>query len=87
MELRKLDFEKIFARCKEEGKDFIPPNWYISARKAWEIFAWAIVQIRNGTTIRTDKEVDKLIHHYWEYIEDRVVALGEEYEEDETAKS
>ena len=25
-EIRKIDFEKINARCKEEGKDFIPSN-------------------------------------------------------------
>lgn len=81
MELRKLDFEKISARCKEEGKDFIPSNWYIPAKKAWEVFAWAMIQVRNGTTIRTDKEVDKFIHHYWEYIEDRAISVGEENEE------
>ena len=81
MELRKLDFNKISEKCKDEGKDFIPSNWYIPARKAWEVFAWAIVQVRNGTTIRTDKEVEKFIHRYWEYIEDRAIAMGEEQEE------
>lgn len=81
MELRKLDIEKIRARCKEEGKDFIPSNWYIPARKALEIFAWAMIQIRNGSTIRADKDVDNFIHKYWEYIEDKAISVGEEREE------
>ena len=81
MELRKLKFEKIKIRCKEEGKDFIPSNWYVPARKAWEIFAWAMIQIRNGSIIRTDKEVDKFIHQFWEYVEDRAISVGEENEE------
>lgn len=80
MELRKLDFEKISARSKEEGKDFIPSNWYIPARKAWEIFAWALVAMRNGMKVRSDKDVDRFIHRYWEYIEDRAITFGEEKE-------
>lgn len=81
MELRKLDLEKISVRCKEEGKDFIPSNWYVPARKAWEMFAWAMIQLRRGSTIRTDKEVDNFIHKYWGYIEDRAISVGEEREE------
>lgn len=80
MELRKLDIKKITNRCKEETKDFIPSNWYIPARQAWEMFAWAVVQIRNGSTIRTDKEVEKFVHQYWDYIEDRAISVGEENE-------
>ena len=81
MEIRRIDFKKIEVTCKEEGKDFIPSNWYIDARKAWQVFAWAIIQIRNGATIRRDSDVDDFIHKYWEYIEDRAISIGEEQEE------
>ena len=80
MELRELEFEKIRVRCKEEGKDFIPSNWYVPARKAWEIFAWAVIQLRCGVMIHTDKQVDDFVHKYWEYIEDRAISVGEENE-------
>lgn len=82
-EIRKIDFEKVICRCKDEGKDFIPSNWYIDARKSWSVFAWAMVQIRNGAVIRSDDEVDKFIHKYWEYIEDRAIAFGEEHEDED----
>ena len=81
MELRKLDVNQIMKRCKEETKDSIPSNWYISARQAWEMFAWAVVQIRNGTTIRSNKEAERFIHQYWEYIEEHAFAYGKENEE------
>lgn len=79
-EIRKLDFEKVKCRCKEEDKDFIPTNWYIPARKAWEVFAWAMIQIRNGSTIRCDSDVDRFIHKYWGYIEEYAIAYGKENE-------
>lgn len=81
MEIRKLDFNKIKVRCEEEGRDFIPSNWYVPARKAWQVFSWALIQIRNGSVIRSDTEVEKFIHKYWEYIEDRAISIGEENEE------
>lgn len=77
-EIRKLNFDKIEARCKEPTKDFIPSNWYIDARKAWSVFVWSMIQIRNGATIRRDSDVDTFIHRYWEYIEDHAVSIGEE---------
>ena len=80
MELRELEFDKINVRCEEEGKDFIPSNWYVPARKAWEIFAWAVIQLRCGTRINTNKQVDDFVHKYWEYIEDRAISVGEENE-------
>ena len=80
-EIRKLDFEKIQCRCSTEGKDFIPSNWYIEARKAWSVFAWALVQIRNGAVIRRDNDVDCFIHKFWEYIEEHAIAYGEKREE------
>lgn len=82
-EIRRVDFNKIECRCKKEGKDFIPSNWYIPARKAWSVFAWVIVQIRNGSTIRSNDDVDKFIHKYWEYIEEYAVAVGEEKKDEE----
>lgn len=81
MEIRRIDFKKIEVTCKEEGRDFIPSNWYIDARKAWQVFAWAIIQIRNGATIRRDSDVDDFIHKYWKYIEDRAISIGGEREE------
>lgn len=86
MEIRKIDFSKIEARSKEEGKDYIPSNWYIEARKAWSVFAWAMVQIRTGAVIRRDSDVDDFVHKFWEYIEDHAIAYGEEHE-DGTAES
>ena len=80
-EIRKIDFEKINARCKEEGQDFIPSNWYIDARKAWSIFVWSMVQIRTGAVIRRDSDVDNFVHKFWEYIEEHAIAYGEENEE------
>lgn len=80
MELRELEFDKINVRCEEEGKDFIPSNWYVPARKAWEIFAWAVIQLRCGTRINTNKQVDDFVHKYWEYIEDKAISVGEENE-------
>lgn len=77
-EIRKIDYDKIAVRCETEGKDFIPNNWYIPARKAWQVFAWALIQIKNGATIRTSNEVDRFIHRYWEYIEDHAMSIGEE---------
>lgn len=81
-EIRKVDFEKVKCRCKEEGKDFIPTNWYIPARKAWAVFAWALFQIRSGATIRRDSDVDTFIHKYWEYIEEHAIAYGKEIEDE-----
>ena len=80
-EIRKIDFEKINARCKEEGKDFIPSNWYIDARKAWSIFVWSMIQIRTGAVIRRDSDVDDFVHKFWEYIEEHAIAFGEEHDD------
>ena len=80
-EIRKLNFEKIECQCNTKGRDFIPSNWYIDARKAWSVFAWAMIQIWNGATIRRDSDVNDFIHKYWEYIEDRAISIGEEKEE------
>ena len=80
-EIRKLNFEKIECQCNTKGRDFIPSNWYIDARKAWSVFAWAMIQIRNGATIRRGSDVNDFIHKYWEYIEDRAISIGEEKEE------
>ena len=79
-EIRKINFEKVTCKCKEEGKDFIPSNWYIDARKAWSVFAWSVVQMRNGGIIRRDSDVDDFIHKFWLYIEDHAVSVGEENE-------
>ena len=80
-EIRKIDCDKIMVRCTEEGKDFIPNNWYIPARKAWQMFAWALIKIRTGAKIRSDSDVDHFIHKYWEYIEEHAVSVGEEKNE------
>lgn len=80
-EVRKIEWEKISVRCKDEKcNDYIPSNWYIPARKAWEVVAWLLVQLRNGSKIRDDKTTDKLIHQYWSYIEEHAFAYGKEYE-------
>ena len=77
-EIRKIDYEQIAVKCKEEGRDCIPSNWYVPAQKAWQVFAWAMLQIRKGAVIRSDNDVDSFIHKYWEYIEDHAVAYGKE---------
>lgn len=86
MELRKMDFEKISVRCAEEGKDFIPSNWYVPARKMWQTVAWLLLQLRQGGKIRDDKTTEKMIHSCWQYIEEYAITFGKE-EEDGTAKS
>lgn len=80
-ELRKMDYKAISVRCNEEGRDYIPSNWYIPARKAWQIVAWLLIQLRNEAKIRDDKTTDKMIHQYWAYIEDKAIAVGEEKED------
>jgi len=80
-ELRKMDYNSICVRCNEEGKDYIPSNWYIPARKAWQIVAWLLIQLRKERTIRDDKTTDKMIHQYWEYIEEMAIAYGKENED------
>ena len=80
MDLGELDFEAIKVKYKKEDKDVIPSNWYVPARKAWEIFAWAVIQLRCGTRINTNKQVDDFIHKYWEYIEEKAISVGEENE-------
>ena len=80
-EIRKMDYREICVKCNEEGKDYIPSNWYIPARKAWQVVAWLLIQLRNGAKVRDDKSVDKMIHRYWEYIEEYAIAFGEEVEE------
>lgn len=83
-ELRKMDYEKISVKClDDENKDYIPSNWHIPARKAWQIVAWCMIQIRNGATIRDNKTVDHFIHKFWEYVEEHAVAVGKEYDDEE----
>jgi len=77
MESWKLNFEKISAKSKEEGKDLIPSNWYIPAQKAWEVFAWAL-GMRHVMSLYPDKEIDSFIHQYWEYIENHAITFDEE---------
>ena len=87
-EIRQIDYDKISVSCRVKEKDFIPNNWYVPARKAWQIFAWTLLQIRKGAVIRSDKDVDSFIHKYWEYVEDHAFAYGEEKEdEDQTCYS
>ena len=85
-EIRKMDYKAICTKCNEEGKEFIPSNWYIPARKAWQIVAWLLIQLRHEAKIRDDKTTEKMIYQYWEYIEDRAITFGEEHE-DGTAES
>ena len=81
MELRKIDYEQISIKCKEKDKDFIPTNWYIPARKVWQIVAWCLIKLRTGATIRNDADCDHMIHHFWEYIEENAIAFGSETDE------
>ena len=82
-EIRKIDYKKIAVRCEEKGKDFIPTNWYVPARKVWQIVAWCLIKIRTGATIRSDSDCDKMIHHFWEYVEEYAITFGEEKEDEE----
>jgi hypothetical protein len=80
-ELQKIDYEKISVKCTEKDKDYIPTNWYVPARKAWQIVAWCLIQMRNGAVIRSNNNCDKMIHRFWEYIEEYAIAFGSETDE------
>ena len=83
MEVRKIEFEKVSIKCKDDAdKDYIPSNWYIPARRAWCIVAWLLIQLRNGGRIRDDKTTDKMIHEMWQFIEEYAVTVGKEIEDD-----
>lgn len=82
-ELRKINYEQISVKCQEKGRDFIPSNWYVPARKVWQIVAWCLFKIRTGATIRNDADCDRMIHRFWEYIEEYAIAYGRENEDED----
>lgn len=82
-ELRKIDYEQISIKCKDESRDYIPSNWYVPARKVWQIVAWCLIKIKTGATIRNNADCDDMIHHFWKYIEEYAIAFGKENEDED----
>ena len=76
-EIRKVDFNKIFKRYKE---DEIPTNWYIPAKEIYSFTAWVLTEWNRGSVI---KDKDKFLYSLWDYIEEYAVAVGEEKKDEE----
>lgn len=71
-EIRKIDFNKVFKRYKE---DEIPMNWYIPAKVIYAFVAWVLIEWNRGSVV---KDKDKFLYSLWDYIEEHAVAVGEE---------
>ena len=77
-ELRKVQIEEI-----EDVMSYtpdIPSNWYVPAQQAWTYLAWCLLQIRNGKTFRNDKDMNRCMEKFEEWIEDRAISVEEENE-------
>ena len=77
-ELRKVQIEEI-----EDVMSYtpdIPSNWYVPAQQAWTYLAWCLLQIRNGKTFRNDKDMNRCMDKFEEWIEDRAISVEEENE-------
>ena len=78
-ELRKVQIEEI--------KDVlaytpdIPSNWYVPARQAWTYLAWCLVQIRDHKTFRNDKDMNRCMDRFEEWMEEYAIAYGKENED------
>ena len=79
-ELRKVQLEEI-----EDVVSYtpdLPSNWYVPARQAWTFLAWCLLQIRNGKTFRSDKDMDRCMEKFEAWMEERAIAFGEENEDE-----
>lgn len=76
-EIRKIKFDKIFKRYKE---DEIPMNWYIPAKEIYAFTAWVLNEWQHGSVV---KDKDKFLYSLWEYIEEYAIAFGKEQENEE----
>ena len=83
-ELRKVQLEEIndvFSYTPD-----IPSNWYVPAQHAWKYLAWCLVQIRHHKVFRNDKDMNKLMGKFEDWIEDYSIAFGKEVEDEENGK-
>lgn len=75
MEIRKVNFER---DCKAGVFYEIPTNWYIPARRMCETVAWFLIQLRKGNVVRNEKDMNKIMEQFEEYVEEYAFAYGKE---------
>lgn len=75
-ELRKVQIEEI--KDVLSYTPDLPSNWYVPARQAWTYLAWCLLQIRNGKTFRNDKDMNRCMGKFEEWMEEYAIAFGEE---------
>lgn len=75
-ELRKVKLEEIESVFSYQPD--IPNNWYVPAQQTWTYLAWCIKQIMENKHFRNDKDANKCMDHFENWIEDRAIAFGEE---------
>ena len=80
-ELRKVQIEEI--KDVISYTPDIPSNWYVPARQAWTYLAWCLLQIRNGKTFRNDKDMNRCMDKFEEWIEEMAFAYGKEHDDEE----
>jgi len=76
-ELRKVRMEEI--KDLVSYKPDIPSNWYVPAKQAWTYLAWCLVQMRDGRTFRSDKDMNYCMNEFERWIEDTAITCGEEH--------
>ena len=79
-EIRKVQIEEI--KDVLSYTPDLPSNWYVPARQAWTYFAWCLVQIRNRKTFRNDKDMNRCMDKFEEWMEEYAIAFGEENEDE-----
>ena len=78
-EIRKVRIEEI--KDVVSYTPDIPSNWYVPARQAWTYLAWCLLQIRNGKKFRNDKDMNRCMDRFDEWIEETAFAYGKENED------
>jgi hypothetical protein len=74
-EIRKVQLEEIEDMCSYTPN--IPSNWYVPAQHAWKYLAWCLLQIRNHKTFRNDKDMNRCMGRFEDWIEDTAFSYGE----------
>lgn len=77
-EIRKVQLEEI-ENVLSYTPD-IPSNWYVPAQHAWTYLAWCLLQMRNNKTFRNDKDMNKCMGRFEEWIEETACTFGREIE-------
>lgn len=80
-ELRKLNLEEIESVFSYRPN--IPDNWYVPAQQVWTYLAWCVKQIMEDKRFRNDKDANKCMNQFENWIEERAVAFGRENKNDE----